>query len=284
MSLQQEQLRHQYLEAMGISSWLPCAPLPGAAPSADWLNDFQYPAPEIPFASDRSATARSQLGLNSQNPAPLSPVAKTPPAPPGEGMSAARAALGLSSVPGETDPEPAAEEATVETEGPRETGAEVQPPRFKLAFQRIADLLVVDSLPPQGGAFAEHYQHLATAIVAALGSRGEIAQPFMLPWPMFASKTLDQGPQQARIAVQHKLSKELQSGDIRAVLLFGEAAAQMVLERSEELAELKGISFTLRSDVKVIASHSLTEAMQLPGIKKQIWLDLQPLLKQLNAR
>ena len=297
--MEQETLRHQYLEALGVSSWLPCAVLPGAAVSADWVSDFRYPAPEIPFESDRSISARAALGKPSSvaSPVQVSPTKESLESAQ-QGMSQARAALGLASEPVVEPAVSTQEQKTADITDQSlgqsvEHAAEVsmadsieqaqEPPRFKLAFHRIGEILVVDSLPPQGGTFGENYQVLAQAIVSALGMQGERGAVFMLPWPMFASKTLDQGHKQASIAVQHKLSKELQAYSVKAVLLFGEAAAQMVMERQETLDELKGINFEVRSGVKAISSHSLTEAMQLPGIKKQIWVDLQPLLTGLSS-
>ncbi|WP_415911609.1 hypothetical protein [Neptuniibacter sp. QD37_11] len=268
--MEQEQLRHQYLDAMGISSWLPCASLAGAKPSPDWVDDFQYPAPEIPFDSPN----RPQQ----QNVASTAPVSrKSSPETMQQGMSEARAALGLvSEEVNKPVAAPTNDAADVVAESDEvQTQEQDEAPVFKLVFQRIGSVLIVDSLPPQGGNFANNYQQLAAAIVAALGRSGPAVAAFMLPWPMFASKTLDQGYKQALSAVQHKLSKELQTEEVQTVLLFGEAAAQMVMDRKESLEELKGISFTIKSGVKAVATYSLTEAMQLPGIKRQIWLDLK---------
>jgi len=47
--LRQEQLRHQYLEALGISSWLPRAQLPGAAASSSWVEHFTWPEQDSAF-------------------------------------------------------------------------------------------------------------------------------------------------------------------------------------------------------------------------------------------
>jgi hypothetical protein len=306
--MEQEQLRHQYLEALGVSSWLPCAVLPNAADSAEWVSDFRYPAPDIPFESDRVASARSALGQQGASKGSSSPQTQTrgstaSVATAQQGMSQARAALGLAvAEPAEKTAAPSPSVQTpslsaavsapslpiVELGASEDDAAasvqvdtDLEPPRFKLAYFRVGELLVIDSVPPQGGHFGDNYQALAIAIAAALGFRGEQGSAFMLPWPMFASKTLDQGYKQAAIAVQHKLSKELQAHPVKAVLLFGEIAVQMVMERQEPLEQLKGICFEVRAGIKAIASHSLTEAMQLPGIKKQLWTDLQPLLAKL---
>ncbi len=56
----------------------------------------------------------------------------------------------------------------------------------------------------------------------------------------------------------------------------------MVLERGEPLDQLRGMLFSLRSDVKTLASASLTEMMMLPGCKREVWNDLQPLLDHLQ--
>ncbi|PIE25005.1 MAG: hypothetical protein CSA60_02445 [Neptuniibacter caesariensis] len=292
MHSEQEQLRHQYLEAIGVSSWLSCAELPGATPTPDWVNDFQYPAPDIPFSSDRdrASHARAQLGLAKEGFATKAPATAKSSDDSVQNMSAARAALGLSAQSqAQTDAKPAVsaqppEESLEErAEAPSIEPAVVSAtPVFKLAFLRMGDLLVVDSLPPQGGAFGENYVQLAQAIARSVGADGEQGQVFMLPWPVFASKTLDQGREQAVIAVQHKLSRELSNTSVKAVVLFGEAAAQMVLNCEESLAELQGVMLTVKSGVKAVASHSLTEAMQLPGVKQQVWQDLQGLLAELK--
>lgn len=275
--MQQEQLRHQYLDAMGISSWLPCSSLPGAKESSEWVNDFQYPAPEIPFESDRAETARGNL---QQSREALTPSSSLSPK-----ASASIAALSQA-IEQPVTKSRAADASPAELVSVEEAETKVKeqspPPNFKLAFTRIGSTLVVDSLPPQGGNFSANYQYLSQAIVNSIGLGGEPTEPFMLPWPIFASKTLDQSREQAVIAVQHKLNKELQKAPLKAVLLFGEAAAQMVLDRAETIEQLGGVVMTLSGGVKVTATLSLTEAMQLPGAKKQIWQDLQGLISQLN--
>lgn len=305
--MQQEQLRHQYLDALGISSWLPRTPLPAAQPSPDWVYDFQYPAPEIPFdagmaSTDAVANARQTIS----RPTPKAPVSAQAQK---QGVNQARAALGLGELTTAVPPDSkitVSDTATVKTTSPPDaisdtlssaasdappniapadaSNSEVAPPRFKLAFQRIGPILVVDSLPLQGNQFGAHYQALATAIVRSLNVDTASQEPFLLPWPMFASKTLDQGRQQAVITVQHKLQKELANTEVQAVLLFGEAAAQMVLDRQESLDTLAGVLFSVANGAKALATSSLTEAMQLPGIKPQMWQQLQPLLTHLNAQ
>ena len=292
--MEQEQLRHQYLDAIGVASWLPRAALAGAGASADWVDDFQYPAPDIPFESERVVSARAGLSDSRQGVRTDSPAEK---ASASAGVAAARAALGVqpeesseteSPLPAgnyvssihdkpATVVEPVSVEAAESTE-PVDSISDATPPNFKLMFLRVGNLLVVDSMPPQGGVFTDQYARLTTSIASSLGFSGPVSEPFMLPWPMFASKTLNQGRAQAVIAVQHKLNKDLNSQPATALLLLGEAAAQMVLDRRESLDELRGVPFNLQQGLRTIASQSLTELMYLPGAKKALWNDLQSLL------
>lgn len=274
--MDQEQLRHQYLEAMGISSWLPCAKLPGALESPEWVNDFQYPAPEIPFESDRSQQARANLNQSNAE------FKKASAEQASQSIAALNKVITSDEPIAPSNPQPVVEPVAEVPESETQPREFAPPPNFKIAFQKIGSALVIDSLPPQGGNFSANYQKLSNAIVNSLGISGELSEPFMLPWPIFASKTLDQSREQAVIAVQHKLSKELQKGDLKTVILFGESAAQMILDRQESLEEIGGVLMTLSGGVKTVASASLTEAMQLPGVKKQIWKDLQPMLNHLQ--
>lgn len=285
----EEQQRHQYLEALGISSWLPRNPLVGAPESAAWVWDFSYPAPEIPFsesgAQGASAASRSVASAPSvpANPAAARAMlsrsfADTEAAPAAADTPAAAVLSEAATSPAADLPETAVDAQSADAGRPQ--------PRFKLVFAGFGPVLIVDSLPPQAqGGFSATHQRLAAAVARSLSlpDTAPGTAPFMLPWPMFASPTLPQGYGEALLTVQHKLKKALEGAGVRAVLLLGESAAQMCLERDEPLDELRGILFSLPGGVKAVACHSLTEAMHLPGIKAQIWRDLQPLIGHLNA-
>ena len=290
--MMEQQQRHQYLEALGITSWLPQQSLPGAAPSEDWVWDFRYPAPDIPFsdgdyedsAGDSSdALLQPQAGHSQQRPRPK-PMQSSP-----KSREAARAMLAqtlgadLDTQSQKKTAKPVEVAPVVEAEVATPVATGKPDPRFKLAFVQAGPLLLIDSLPTHGQeGFTDHHRHLAQAICATLlPDRPQLPDASLLPWPMFVSKTIDQGHEQALIAVRHKLRRTLVA-DVKAMLLFGEAAAQMVLERDEELDELRGVMFSHRPGVKALATRSLTEAMHVPGVKRDIWLDLQPLLKFLR--
>ncbi|NVK42242.1 MAG: hypothetical protein HWE39_13455 [Oceanospirillaceae bacterium] len=288
--MMQERRRHQYLDALGIPSWLPRAPLPGARPSADWVWSFRHgdkPADDSDFFEDDVAEAV---------PSPVSrPVSSgVRPQPSGAGRSALLDSLGADTEARKPGPKPPpAKPATVpaavaETVLPEQPAAPLPPvaaqevPEFKLAFLTIGDALLIDSLPPQSRGFTSAHQRLSVALVRALGVNAE--QPSaaqMLPWPVFASRTLDQGWAQAEAAVQRKLGRMTETSPPRFLLLLGEAAAQLVLRTREAGDGLRGTLFHPCGDVPALASASLSEMLQIPGCKRDVWRDLQPLVRAL---
>ncbi|MDO6565363.1 hypothetical protein Q4488_18485 [Amphritea sp. 1_MG-2023] len=338
----EQSLRHQYLQTMGIVSWLPRRPLPGAQSTPDWVWEYCWPEAE--------GTAPSANGLKAApifNPADRAMAAKQARAELSASFDAGsdrQSASGEANAPTEADkPKQAAaklnqstiandpsvaslssagitsdvqascapqdqaqvqaqaqtsamiepSEPTTATSSELSTPSKLRPqPPFKLAFMLYQDCLVIDSLPPvsasarslhNSGQADAHHQILLDKILRSIGlTGGSTADYYALQWPMFASKSLDQGAQQARLTVQHKLRKSLQKAPVGTVLLLGEAAAQMVLERDESLDQLRGVLFSLRSQVKTLASASLTEMMMLPGCKRDVWGDLQPLLNHLQ--
>lgn len=301
--------RHQYLETMGIASWLPRRQLPGARVTPEWVWEYCWPendssqiqgkgngkSASFVHPADRAIAAkqaRAELSASFDAPAKAAPE-KVAAAPVSSEPKPLRSP--------ESTPKPVAEvverltaatqHEAVAIELPEPTEQTEQSP-FKLAFMAYQDCLVIDSLPPvssatrQGSGQADaHHQILLDKILRSIGFvGGSAADYYTLPWPMFASKSLDQGAEQARLTVQHKLKKSLEKTAVKTVLLLGESAAQMVLEREEPLEQLRGMLFSLRSDVKTLASASLTEMMMLPGCKREVWNDLQPLLDHLQQR
>lgn len=305
----EQSLRHQYLETMGIASWLPRRQLPGARPTPDWVWEYSWPetesdqvqgsaegAPAGSFITpaDRAIAAKqARAALSASFGAPVAAPpekrmpenAPVPPeSPPVSSPESSSVPVPVAKILEVAQPE------TIAIDLPEAVEQTEQKP-FKLAFMVYQDCLVIDSLPPvssanrQGSGQADaHHQILLDKILRSVGFVGGSASDYYtLPWPMFASKSLDQGAEQARLTVQHKLKKSLEKAPVKTVLLLGESAAQMVLEREEPLDQLRGLLFSLRSDVKTLASASLTEMMMLPGCKREVWADLQPLLDHLQS-
>ncbi|TCK06905.1 hypothetical protein [Marinobacterium mangrovicola] len=303
---QQEQQRHDYLSAIGITSWLPRTELPGAATSADWVAGFVHGQDDAwetdDIDLDQAPAAQSAreavAALDTAKPAHPS-VSATESAPAAavatpanqDARAAARASLELE-LPSDTKPaskpKPAAaqqspqpDEAADKVSVAPRSGPRVAAPRVKLAFMLAGDLLIVDSLPPAGRqGFGRQHQRLLQGILASLGQNEAASDATILSWPVLAGASLNQGPDELAKAVARKLEHTLAVKPVKRALLFGESAAQWLLGREEGLDALRGIRFTLQAGIACVASHSLSEALQVPEMKADIWRDLQPLLSK----
>jgi hypothetical protein len=274
-----ESLRHQYLEAIGISSWLPRADLPGAAPSADWVAGFRYPDAGVDDWTDEYAGTETD---------PVSTASR--------GADRARASVQrlLDEPKPNSAPEPRTQRASQAPAEPHpvselapaplavKSGERQPAPRIKLAFVLARDLLVIDSLPPASNAgFGAQQQRLLRGVLMALGIKDQPSEAALLSWPALAGASLDQGPDELKKALARKLEVTEQVRPFNAVLLLGEAAAQWVLEREESIGALRGLRFTLSGGKPCVVGCSLSEALKVPDMKAGLWLDVQPLLKAL---
>lgn len=295
-SEQLEQRRHRYLAAMGVTSWLPRAVLSGAKSSPDSVYQFLYGHEDEDFASDTDldndvagatgvksnvdtisselkkshiapVTAES-LQLSSTSVAPTGINSKTQAA----GLNGSRHSAEVRAASTPIDIPQLAIEARVNKE---------KAPRFRLGFWLYKDVLVIDSLPllSRGGVTQEKYQALCANMVRAMGLSAELlATPYVLAWPMLAGGSLDQGKAEASLAVNHKIQKLLSLAKPRLLLFLGEPAAQMSMQRSESLDELRAVVFNYTSQIKALTSLSLTQMIQIPECKKEVWNDLQKVL------
>lgn len=268
----QEQQRHQWLEAIGIDSWLPREPLPGAAPSPEWVEAFCY-------AEDGTSWQDESRVDDSVDQA--QPTAR-PSRPAGSRIDTA-ALLDEPRRPAAPEPSPARPEPAQAAPVAPDAVPAAKPdpaPRFKLAYLVRGDLLIVDSLPPhQPDGFSRHHRRLLLGMTSALGmaAEEELSSPFMLPWPMLAGKNLNQGPLEARRAVQRKLHNTLAfNPGIRQVLLLGEAACHWVAEQEGGFDSLQGQLLELGEGRRALVTLSLSELLRLPERKAEVWRDLQP--------
>ncbi|WP_156905130.1 hypothetical protein [Neptunomonas japonica] len=297
MSFEQlEQRRHRYLAAIGVTSWLPRAVLSGAKSSPDSVYQFLYGQEEDDFASDTDleSDVAGTTGVESsisaisseQKKSHIAPVtaeslqlSSTDSAPTGINSKAQVAGLNDSrhSAKARTASTPIdIPQLTIEARVNKEKA-----PRFRLGFWLYKDVLVVDSLPllSRGGVTQDKYQSLCANMVTAMGLSAELlATPYVLAWPMLAGGSLDQGRAEASLAVNHKIQKLLLLAKPRLLLFLGESAAQMSMQRTESLDELRAVLFNYTSQIKALPSLSLTQMIQIPECKKEVWNDLQKVL------
>ncbi|WP_372741482.1 hypothetical protein [Neptunomonas sp.] len=311
--LRAEQRRHQYLEAMGVTSWLPRSALPGARLSHESVYEFLYGHEADVFESDdlvEDASDISEKVHHQQAVAPVTAASLDLLAPSDRSSKQRRetltphdslkrssaAAVGVTATAVQDSDQTSVQARTVQARTGQETSeadlampnVEIKPrsgkekaPRFRLGFWLYKDLLVVDSLPllSRGGITQGKYQALCANMVKAMGLDAELlAAPYVLAWPMLAGDSLDQGKAEASLAVKHKIQKLLQQATPRLLLFLGESAAQMGMQREEGIDELRAVVFNYSSQMKAMTSLSLTQMLQIPECKKEVWGDLQKVL------
>lgn len=293
----QESQRHTYLQALGVQSWLPRGALPYAAPSAPWVEAFTWPPTErFEQWGDAFDDTPAEAAATEQQAAPVTPAVNAP-----RGVSRALESLqgifapeGTSSqkVPALAQTPPVSSETTSpvsaldmsyqpERVAPLQNPlAERYPePQFSLVLIKLGELLIVDSLPPQGRqSFSPAHIRFVSALARSLGVQGYEINPILHHWPAFVGSALNQGPDEALRSVRRQLGNLLKSQEIKRVLLLGEASAQWILEQPEPLDSLRGLRFSLRAGVAAVSSHSVTALLRIPELKAELWADLQPLL------
>ncbi len=319
--MQAQHLRHQYLETLGISSWLPRGVLPGAAKSEPWVAEFVYNADELVNSAGptqhleevkrSSENSHNQLVGNVVGQAKSLSASLQNPVTKIDAISQKAASMAhevVTHLPAVSDVSAAGPElhqppiehekiptkiqtadiVAPSTEMPRHAALPNRSgkpaPVMRLMFWQFPEVLVIDSLPThtRGTLTSQKYEQLLSNMIKAMQldcqRLDNSTQPYVLNWPTLAGVSIDQGWDQAVSAVQHKLSKILHIHTPKIVLMLGEPAAQMVMNVEEDFAAMRGMVFSLRSDIQAIASHSLTEMLNIPGCKRDVWQDLQKVL------
>jgi len=280
MSVQQARIQAAYLDQLGIQQWMPRQILPAAKPSPDWVYRFAHPA--------------DLLGDDVEMMQALAPQAHKPVEPHAERRAITQigealevsapdeAEVGSSNIRRAAVAELTADESSKEPQTSPTTSVKrsFEPaPRYKIVMARAGRLLLIDNLPIRAReGFSNKHKRLLAGIVQALGeSPQSITLPITLEWPMLAGKTLDQGPHEARKHVQRQLSFMQKESGLETVILFGEGLANWVV--GEGVDETHGQLLPLQqSGLNYLTTQSLSQALNMPGAKQQIWSDLQPLV------
>ena len=280
MSVQQARIQAAYLDQLGIQQWMPRQILPAAKPSPDWVYRFAHPA--------------DLLGDDEEVMQALAPQAHKPVEPHAERRAITQigealevsapdeAEVGSSNIRRAAVAELTADESSKEPQTSPTTSVKrsFEPaPRYKIVMARAGRLLLIDNLPIRAReGFSNKHKRLLAGIVQALGeSPQSITLPITLEWPMLAGKTLDQGRHEARKHVQRQLSFMQKESGLETVILFGEGLANWVV--GEGVDETHGQLLPLQqSGLNYLTTQSLSQALNMPGAKQQIWSDLQPLV------
>ena len=272
-----------YLEQLGIQQWLPRAHLSNAPASPDWVYRFVHPAelmgdeefesalvmgahaPVAPHAEQRAmAQIHQTLGAGSDNGHGYVETESTQPANP-------TVRPNLESLTGVA-------EAAPKTEFTPQPTVSIEPaPRYRITMARVGRLLVVDDLPVRGRlGFSDAHKRLLAGIVRSLGEdAAQLTLPITLEWPMFTGKSLDQGPQEALRYAQRQVKFLLREPGLETILMFGQNLPRWVVNAESESGVLTNHA---EFGVNYLVTQTLSQALQLPEFKRQIWNDIQPLV------
>ena len=259
-------IQSEYLDKMGIQQWLPRQPLQAAAPSPNWVYRFTHPAELL----DDEASA---VALVPERHKTAEPHAER------------RAIAHISETLSDTEQPLEKVDATpaIHSE-PQTINSAVPPtvlatPRYKIIIARAGRLLLIDDLPIRSrGGFSDQHKRLLAGITLALGEDpSALTLPITLEWPMLAGRTLNQGPTEARRYVKRQLDLLQKEPGIETIVMFGESLATWVVGEDRPI-ETGKLEFILGSPVNFLITQSLTQVLNQPGTKRQVWIDLQPLV------
>lgn len=300
--------RQQYLEALGVDSYMPrwilpvapapvsCAPvLPVTGPSGN-----QQAAPavspvaqsgQIEAAAGSVAAVRETMAGNNEtvsNDHAVEEVRATPSALAADTLSGIADVVKSSSVTPRPLSEISAGQSSRAQSSPAQPTTTDIDPRFSLSLWRASDdLIVVDSRHAE---LALPTEPLLANILLALGlPRQSLSKAEVLRWPMVDHRLAPKGEAAARETVLAMLEGKLEAQPARYVLLMGAEACHFVLP-SELLPESGGLSADESYRVMQGKTHSieslgataivvpsLCEMLQHPELKAITWRSIQPL-------
>lgn len=280
---EQEVRRQAMLQVMGLEVWLPRQPLPHAAPTPDWLLNWQpaaaTPAVAVPPASKAVPDTAAPNAVAAARPA---------------GPGSARASLQQvrqtleGSQPDKTAP--VVEPAVTAAPEPVPAGvpaAEATPvatteiPRFSLQLLRSGPCLLLADLP-LGEAFQNRdpdFQLLLDILRAAgLPPPQPLRRGEPVRWPLLTTGALagTQHADAARACVRDLLEHETSQQPASFIWLLGPRAMRFA-NRADEEAELFALT-PFQGSMRLWNLPSLEQLMQERSLKPQLWYHLQKLM------
>ena len=267
---QTEQVRQDYLEAMGIQTWYPRYQLSNARPARpfDWIKEDAATWQQEKTASPASQPEAGKVG----------------PAETGYTRLRASDILSQAAIDEAPDKTPEKKETPEEkSSAPRRVGSPATS-KFRLVVQKISDdCLVVAEMPHSGlNQFTRFHQQLLEDLLFALNIQQTSPQQVKeFIWPISDNRglmsQLNQDDDAAADAVCAYLSNQFGLSHHKVVLLLGQAAARFVVDPHKGFDNLRGIKEGIHSQPFFAVSHGLNELMKLPHLKAEAWQDLAPL-------
>jgi len=264
-----EAQRQFYLGVAGIRLWYAREPLPGAAPSPE----FQFPEPDEPVR---------QPVLGEVPVAGLSAKPKTAP-PPSEAnqrgiqrIASLQALMEIKKEPA-SDKEPQERQPSVAADPPPE-GSENNVPAAQESQANTAQTfnLSLGIFPCDRHILVAHIskeaslrlqETLATNILKSLGEERP-GGPEWIHWPVFNNRLV---PGSSLADLKSVMAQVLSSASGKTVIVLG---------RLEGADATNGwLAEVLERAPDIESEHSLTELASNPGLKRSLWQQLKPLVK-----
>lgn len=271
--------RQQYLDALGVDTYMPRWELPHAPASVACDVSF------IPSELGVGTAVASQPAVNDAAPKVAGPAVTAPAVDPAhQGASSSSSVLAVLS--GEkpvkktapaVEVEVKAATAAVENDLVKSPEDSEPVPAFALSIWRISeDLMVIDSRQAQ---LALPTEPLLINILAALGyPRQPLPKTEVIRWPMVDNPFVGQTEADAREMLEAYLDGKLLTHPTKHLLLMGDDAARYILP-AEQGDDVVGKSVELpQHKAEAIVVPSLTDMLQDPITKRLTWQAIQPLL------
>jgi hypothetical protein len=310
-----ETSRLQYLQALGVSSWLPTKPLVGSQVNGVLWQDALLQESNDPLVSDTLVSSAmapvalpvsSKAALDSISSAATSSVhaqdhaQQLEPIDPKVQAAVVAEALGALTATNSnlhrSKPPVAPLVQTPETMSSTLKGIG-QRPTTTANTDRLAPLhlglswysngvVVVNDIPVQeGAAMSSPIQRLQTAIVNALRSTLLDTSAQVMPaasmefnWPLVPGPHADHSFMGAQSGLKYSLIKLLQDNACSRLLVMGPAAIQL-LKPDMTLGESGPIQL-FDMTIQSVYSHSLHQLLAVPSLKADTWTHLQPLFNK----
>ena len=257
-----ESRRRALLDAMQITTWLPRAELPFAAPSRpELLHFFEAEEEAAPVVEPGSAPQPTLAA-----PEAIAPAAASSASP---AADAVRSVMSRVAMP---EPKKSAAKTGEAQAVATEQKVAVPPPRFALQLLRAGNVLLLVELPT-GESFQSRdpaYILLKDLLRAARlpDSPQQVGDGEPIRWPLLHRGSLDQGAEAARDYVQGVVAAELEGMGCACLWLVGSPALRFA---GEVEADACYRELTIEGLGVALTIPGLEQLMEQPGSKAQLW-------------
>jgi len=261
-----EDLRQEYLQALGIDSYFPRLKLPGAPDSVklDWPDSWQIPQD---LNTDDFAAVAPEVASRIDPPsvAPVDSILEKSASPPASASGVA---------PERTSPASADPVNKSESKGATQAKKAVADEcRVQLVCIRVnASLAIINTMPHLGPRqLSSQHRQLLTNMLAASGIAHEELhiedKPFH--WPMVQGGGMDNSRHAAAMALSAYLQQKYADWQFDTLLVMGESIISALFAAADD--EENQVPSLDEHGWDIAYSRSLDECWQSPKLKQELW-------------